>query len=417
MVNERVQKSSSWTPQPHAKSSFSSPPVPTPAKAPTPQDIENQAFMENKHEALGLQLQAKYGTITPQGQERLTVLQAKMDTFRRDRLESIPSTCLLDIPNLFAPRETPQPIQPKLKIGQVGDKQEADRVAAKVVSQINAPQTQPSAQGEVLQREEMPKNEGELQMQPEATIIQRRDKTGKKYTKAQLERLRTLAKDVARNIQAKGRSEIDEFLRNPIAYFNRSEDPLQKGTAVEAVGLTEVLRYAQDCTVLTNVELLLVDNANNPLSDGSVAELDFLILGDASVKEIISAKFKPDTYKPERDKQMLNHFYAMQNMNMQQIEEYAYKSFGSKKRGTPKWFKNIAHALVRFNDGSEFKEMLLSDFGTKYLSKTPVDQVVVKGLSPAPEPGNTSRLDLTLAVNSSELRDKLIELVKKELGI
>ncbi len=128
--------------------------------------------MENKHEALGLQLQAKYDTITPQGQERLTRLQAKRDAFRRDRLKSIPGNSLLDIPNLFAPRETPQQIQPKLKIGKVGDKyeQEADRVAAKVVRQINAPQTQPSSQGEALQRKEMPKNEDELQRK---SVVQR----------------------------------------------------------------------------------------------------------------------------------------------------------------------------------------------------------------------------------------------------
>lgn len=117
MANQRVQKSSSWTPQTQAKSSqFASPPIPTQAKAPTPQDIEHQAFREQKHETLGLQLQAKYGTITPQGQERLTLLQAKMDTFRRDRLKSIPESSLLDIPNLFAPRETPQPIQPMVQM-------------------------------------------------------------------------------------------------------------------------------------------------------------------------------------------------------------------------------------------------------------------------------------------------------------
>lgn len=139
MVNVRVQKSSSRTPQPQAKSSpFDSPPVPAPAKAPTPQD--DRAFMENKHEALRLQLQAKYGTITPQGEERLTLLQAKRDAFRRDRLKSLPDNSLLDIPNLFVPRETPQPIQPKLKIGKVGDKyeQEADRVAAKDVSLLTS---------------------------------------------------------------------------------------------------------------------------------------------------------------------------------------------------------------------------------------------------------------------------------------
>ncbi len=167
MANQRVQKSSAWTPQPQATSSrLASRPVPAPAKASTPQDIENQAFMEYKHEALGLQLQAKYGTITPQGQERLTLLQAKMDAFRQNRLKSTPSTSLLDIPHLFAPRETSQPLQPKLKIGQVGDKyeREADRVAEQVVKQIHAPVSQQVGQN--LQREDMSVEEKELQKKP-----------------------------------------------------------------------------------------------------------------------------------------------------------------------------------------------------------------------------------------------------------
>ncbi|WP_218080216.1 eCIS core domain-containing protein [Anthocerotibacter panamensis] len=62
------------------------------------------------------------------------------------------------------------PIQTKLTVGQPGDayEQEADRVAAQVVSQINAPQ--PSQQ---VQREELP--EEELQMKPMAGIIQREE--------------------------------------------------------------------------------------------------------------------------------------------------------------------------------------------------------------------------------------------------
>ncbi|WP_218080219.1 hypothetical protein [Anthocerotibacter panamensis] len=62
------------------------------------------------------------------------------------------------------------PIQTKLTVGQPGDayEQEADRVAAQVVSQINAPQ--PSQQ---VQREELP--EEELQMKPIAGIIQREE--------------------------------------------------------------------------------------------------------------------------------------------------------------------------------------------------------------------------------------------------
>jgi hypothetical protein len=45
----------------------------------TPEDTADNEFEQNKFEATGLQIQAKYNTITPDGQERLDLLQAKMD--------------------------------------------------------------------------------------------------------------------------------------------------------------------------------------------------------------------------------------------------------------------------------------------------------------------------------------------------
>lgn len=70
---------------------------------------------------------------------------------------------------IFAPNSTPTPIQPKLTIGQPGDRyeQEADAVARQVVSQINSPQT--------VQREEMPEEEDELMMKSESGTIQREE--------------------------------------------------------------------------------------------------------------------------------------------------------------------------------------------------------------------------------------------------
>ena len=77
------------------------------------------------------------------------------------------------------------PIQPKLKIGEPGDKyeQEADNVAAQVVQKINSPTTQRQELGEeedlqmkpesgTIQRDELPEEE-ELQMKPESGNIQR----------------------------------------------------------------------------------------------------------------------------------------------------------------------------------------------------------------------------------------------------
>nr|MDZ8288015.1 hypothetical protein [Nostoc sp. ChiSLP01] len=118
----------------------------TSGKPLTQEQIDNQAFQIQKMEATKLEIQAKHGTITPEGQERLGVLQAKMNNFWMQRKESSKGQLnLLEIPDLFTRRETrlAQQIQPQLQIGQPGDKyeQEANRVATDVVSQMHQPQS------------------------------------------------------------------------------------------------------------------------------------------------------------------------------------------------------------------------------------------------------------------------------------
>jgi hypothetical protein len=68
-----------------------------------------------------------------------------------------------------------QRVQPKLTIGEPGDKyeQEADRVAAKVVQQMNAPASSQASQSESVQRQE--REDDELMMKP---IVQRQSDGG-----------------------------------------------------------------------------------------------------------------------------------------------------------------------------------------------------------------------------------------------
>ncbi|MEH1937846.1 MAG: DUF4157 domain-containing protein [Nostoc sp.] len=122
---------------------------------------EDVAFAEQKFEATGLELQAKYGKITPEGQERLTVLQAKMDGLLNSRLEHA-TRFGHNFANILLRRpDTATPIQAKLTIGEPGDKyeQEADETARQVVQRIHQPQS------DKLQRESLPE-EDELQMKP-----------------------------------------------------------------------------------------------------------------------------------------------------------------------------------------------------------------------------------------------------------
>ena len=125
---------------------------------------EDVAFAEQKMEAFGLELQAKYGKITPEGQERLTVLQAKMDGLLNSQLQHARrfSHNIANIP-LTRPDT---PIQAKLTIGEPGDKyeQEADETARQVVQRIHQPQS------DKLQRESLPDEEDELQMKPLGNI-------------------------------------------------------------------------------------------------------------------------------------------------------------------------------------------------------------------------------------------------------
>lgn len=132
--------------------------------AKTPTDIEDEGFAEQQMEATGLEIQAKYGSITPEGQERLTVLQAKMNGLLNSRL--VHARCFgHNIANI--PLKRPDtPIQAKLSIGEPGDKyeQEADETARQVVQRIYQPQSKK------LQRESLPEEENELQMRPEHDI-------------------------------------------------------------------------------------------------------------------------------------------------------------------------------------------------------------------------------------------------------
>ncbi|MEH1919288.1 eCIS core domain-containing protein [Nostoc sp.] len=132
----------------------------------TQTDVENEAFAEEKMEVTGLELQAKHRTITPEGQERLTVLQAKMDRSLNSRLEKA-TRFGHNFANIPVRRpDTPIPIQAKLTIGEPGDKyeQEADQTARQVMQKIHQPLS-----GK-LQREELPDDEDELQTKPEGSI-------------------------------------------------------------------------------------------------------------------------------------------------------------------------------------------------------------------------------------------------------
>ena len=163
MSFQREHKSLQRSPKiPQDSSSFALQPQPGLGIPLTPAQKENQVFQQQKFEATKLQLKQKYGSITPPEQEHLGVLQAKMNEHLAQRVERESrfghNFAKVAVTSPDAPVSTP--IQPKLTIGQQGDRyeQEADSVAHQVVSQINQPQPH------TLQRKEMPEAEDAVWM-------------------------------------------------------------------------------------------------------------------------------------------------------------------------------------------------------------------------------------------------------------
>ena len=128
MTQERVQKSSIWNSTASQKPDtrlFRSRPFATQEQSQlqspsTQTEIEAQEFEQNKYEATGLELQEKYGTITPEGQQRLALLRAKMNAYWQGRRQAASHTgfyyAKIAIQRL-APT-SPQPLQEQLPIAQ-----------------------------------------------------------------------------------------------------------------------------------------------------------------------------------------------------------------------------------------------------------------------------------------------------------
>lgn len=143
MSFERVHRSRSQTSQTSLSTSQFAPrpfPVQQPKRPPTQADIGNEAFQQNKFEAFGLQLKEKHGTITPVEQERLGVLQTKMDSFwpqRMERAKAQPNILEILIHNAQPAQTTePKATTPSNAIQAKGDA-ERDRPESSVEQPLN----------------------------------------------------------------------------------------------------------------------------------------------------------------------------------------------------------------------------------------------------------------------------------------
>ena len=101
-------------------------------------------------------------------------------------------------------------IQPKLTIGEPGDKyeQEADRVAAQVVQRINTPESVSPKQQETVQRMDLP-DEDELMMKP---LVQRREAIDGGDASAELESSINSARGGGQSLDANLQRSIGEAM-------------------------------------------------------------------------------------------------------------------------------------------------------------------------------------------------------------
>jgi hypothetical protein len=130
-------------------------------------------------EATRLEIQAKHGTITPQGQERLTLLQAQMHGLLQTRCENA-AKCGHNIERIaFTRPNSAPPVQAQLTIGQPGDQyeQEADETARQKENKIYLKEIAES--GQALQTQLIPAkvNQEELSDQSKHKVTSIKEQT------------------------------------------------------------------------------------------------------------------------------------------------------------------------------------------------------------------------------------------------
>ena len=220
----------------------------------TPEDIAANEFQQNKLEATRLQIQLLRNTITPSGQERLNLLQAKMDNYWVQRKEIAQSRPGFDLANISI--TPPQPIQAKLTVGAAGDKyeQEADAMASRVMSMPDAAvqrevapeqtdeevQTKPLAAAitPLVQREAMPEEE-EVQAKSSGASIQREvlpqeEEVQAKSLNASIQR-ETLPEEVQTKLSnADGGDTIASGCQEHRSHLQLKSDAVQAGGNIES---------------------------------------------------------------------------------------------------------------------------------------------------------------------------------------
>jgi hypothetical protein len=176
----------------------------------TQTETENGEFQQQKFEATQLNLQAKNGTITPEGQEQLAVLQAKMSGTLQRRLEQASSngSNLTNIPISRPDAPSQLAVQTKLTIGKPGDKyeKEADQIAEQLDKLTHAPVSPQADQNRNKERTEV---EHEIQRKP---MLQLRSAQSSQTATEGLENAINQARGGGQPLAEQVRTPMEQFL-------------------------------------------------------------------------------------------------------------------------------------------------------------------------------------------------------------
>lgn len=238
-MQQRIHQTATWNPPTQLQSSQLAPPSSTTqvqqkfSRPLAQSEKENQAFRQLNYEASRLQLKEKIGGLTSVEQERLGVLQAKMNddwVQRRERASRFGHNLAnIDISYLGERK----PIQPKLSIGAPNDKyeQEADEIASQVVEQINSPVTSKVNHGSSVQRQEKEEEE-ELQTKLSKDVLQRSPLVPLIQLEAMPEEEKEKDLQAKSNLQPQddqGGGEANTFLESAINSARGGGQPLEAG--------------------------------------------------------------------------------------------------------------------------------------------------------------------------------------------
>jgi hypothetical protein len=158
-------------------------------------------------------------------------------------------------------------------------------------------------------------------------------------------------------------------------------------------------RYAREkgYTVVRNIYIQLYDENDKPIG-GAQMEIDALLVGLDSVKEIVDVKFDSSKVSPSGQQRNLSFYYRKDLLYNLSERARAFGGLGEEKRSR---IRNIGVIA-----GGE--KMTLEEFQTSYPRTTPVSVV---GLSTIPDTGPISPGTISIGTITGLTQANVIQLI------